>query len=72
MYVPSKIPRAAAPKLMQWIIRDFKGVDLTSAPANMLPNRASDAPNIMPDLEGKPRVRTGHHLIKKYPDRING
>ena len=53
-------------------IADFRGVDLSSAPANVAEYRSPSAPNMMPDLSGKPVKRTGWHTAAVFPARING
>lgn len=72
------MPRITTPKnipklgLQQFHIASFKGVDYSNAPANVKEYRSPDAPNMIPDLAGKPVKRTGYHEIARYPGRING
>ena len=47
-------------------INKFKGVDLSSAPAQIDIKRSPDAPNMIGDLLGKPVKRTGYKLVKNY------
>lgn len=53
-------------------INKFKGIDLSSAPAQIDEARSPDAPNMISDLLGKPKKRTGFHLSKNYGGKING
>ena len=53
-------------------INKFKGVDLSSAPAQIDIKRSPDAPNMIGDLLGKPVKRTGYKLVKNYGGKING
>ena len=45
-------------------INKFKGIDLSSAPAQIDEARSPDAPNMIGDLLGKPVKRTGCNLSK--------
>ncbi len=53
-------------------IDNFKGIDLSSAPAQIDKRRSADAPNMISDLFGKPVKRMGYHLVKNYGGKING
>lgn len=53
-------------------ITSFRGVDLSSAPADIDKSRSPDAPNMMPDSRGNPIKRTGFFLSENYGARING
>jgi hypothetical protein len=53
-------------------ITKFKGIDLSSAPAQIDEARSPDAPNMIVDLFGKPIKRTGFALEKNYGGKING
>lgn len=53
-------------------LENFKGIDLSSSPAQISETRSPDAPNMISDLLGKPTKRTGFHLVKNYGARING
>lgn len=53
-------------------IDTFKGVDLTSAPANVNTSRSPEAPNMIRDVPGKVRKRLGYHLTGAYDGTING
>ena len=53
-------------------ISSFRGVDLSSAPADIDKSRSPDAPNMMPDSKGNPIKRTGFFLSENYGERING
>ena len=53
-------------------ISSFRGVDLSSAPADIDKSRSPDAPNMMPDSKGNPIKRTGFFLSENYGGRING
>lgn len=53
-------------------ITSFRGVDLSSAPADIDKSRSPDAPNMMPDSKGNPIKRTGFFLSENYGARING
>lgn len=53
-------------------ITSFKGVDLSSSPAQISKSRSPYAPNMIGDLLGKPIKRTGYFLDKNYGGRING
>lgn len=53
-------------------IDNFKGVDLTNAPANVASNRSPEAPNMIRDVPGKVRKRMGYYLDKSYAGVIYG
>lgn len=55
-----------------YTITSFKGVDLSSSPAQIDKSRSPDAPNMIGDLLGKPIKRTGFALEHNYGGRING
>ena len=55
-----------------YTINKFKGVDLSSAPAQIDKARSPDAPNMISDLLGKPVKRTGFQLVKNFGGQING
>lgn len=50
----------------------FRGVDLSSPPANIAPSRSPSAPNMLPDLSGRPVKRPGYSLFQTYPAAIYG
>ncbi|NLL92304.1 MAG: hypothetical protein GX222_07850 [Ruminococcaceae bacterium] len=53
-------------------IEYFGGVDLSNQPANVDIKRSCDGMNMIRDLPGKIRKRTGYKLLKQYPSKING
>ena len=53
-------------------IDSFLGVDLTNAPANVKEKRSPEAPNMMRDVPGKIKKRTGYAVEQQYNGRING
>lgn len=53
-------------------VEKFKGIDLSSSPAQISETRSPDAPNMIGDLLGKPTKRTGYHLVRNYGAKING
>lgn len=53
-------------------ITNFKGVDLSSAPAQINSARSPDAPNMICDFLGKPIKRTGFKFSRNYDGKING
>ena len=53
-------------------IETFKGVDLNSSPSNVEIYRSPNAPNMMRDVPGKIKKRTGYEVISRYEGRING
>ncbi len=59
-------------KLKTIRVSDFRGVDLSSPPANVSPSRSPDAPNMMPDFSGKPVKRPGYSLVKSFEGQIFG
>lgn len=63
---------ATAPEKHIVTIDSFLGVDLQNAPANVADRRSPEAPNMMRDVPGKIKKRTGYHTIKSYGARING
>lgn len=64
----------SAPSVKKSIFRidTFKGIDLSSAPAQIDKKRSPDAPNMICDFVGKPIKRTGYKLVKNYGGKING
>lgn len=72
------MPSLTAPKNIPTVkingqnISAFKGVDLSNAPSNVKEYRSPAAPNMMPDLAGKPIKRTGFHKVGQYDGAING
>lgn len=66
------IEDAPAIKRNVYNISKFKGIDLSSAPAQIDETRSPDAPNMIGDLLGKPVKRTGFKLSKNYGGKING
>lgn len=59
-------------KLSTARVSDFRGVDLSSPPANVAPSRSPDAPNMMPDFSGKPVKRPGYALKRSLGGEIFG
>lgn len=59
-------------KLSTVKVSDFRGVDLSSPPANVAPSRSPDAPNMMPDFSGKPVKRPGYSLKRSLGAEIFG
>ena len=53
-------------------ITSFRGIDLSSAPADVDKRRSPDAPNMILDSKGNPIKRTGFFLSESYGERING
>ncbi|MBE6892468.1 MAG: hypothetical protein E7482_00445 [Ruminococcaceae bacterium] len=53
-------------------ITSFRGIDLSSAPADIDKRRSPDAPNMILDSKGNPIKRTGFFLSESYGERING
>lgn len=66
------IENAPSVKRSVYVINKFKGIDLSSAPAQIDERRSPDAPNMIGDLFGKVVKRTGYHLLKNYGGKING
>lgn len=56
----------------KFTIEYFGGVDLSNQPANVDIKRSCDGMNMIRDLPGKIRKRTGYKLLKQYSARING
>lgn len=53
-------------------IDEFYGVDLHNAPNNVDIHRSPYAPNMIRDVPGKVRKRTGYYKTGKFSGRING
>lgn len=66
------IEDAPSVKKSVYAVSKFKGIDLSSAPAQIDERRSPDAPNMIGDLLGKPIKRTGYHLVRNYNGKING
>ncbi|SCI66770.1 Uncharacterised protein [uncultured Clostridium sp.] len=58
--------------LLSLTLSDFKGVDLTNAPAGVALGRSPEAPNMLRDVPGKVRKRMGYTTLAHYSGRING
>lgn len=54
------------------VVDRFRGVDLTNQPANVDPARSCNGANMVRDVPGKIRKRTGYEVIRRYTQRING
>ena len=63
---------AVSPGKSKLTIDSFLGVDLTNAPANVKEKRSPEAPNMMRDVPGKVKKRTGYQTVATYEGRING
>lgn len=63
---------ASSPGKSKLTIDSFLGVDLTNAPANVKEKRSPEAPNMMRDVPGKIKKRTGYEVISRYEGRVNG
>ena len=58
----------ASPKRKVVEIDNFLGVDLTNTGSNVEETRSPNAPNIIRDVPGKIRKRTGYQTIKKFDE----
>lgn len=58
----------ASPKKNVIEIDNFLGVDLTNTGSNIEETRSPNAPNIIRDVPGKVRKRTGYQTIKKFDE----
>lgn len=71
MFVPLKLPNSSAPSQLKIDIDTFLGADLTNSTANVSENRSPDCQNMIRDVPGKVRKRTGYCTIKTYDAPIN-
>lgn len=63
---------SAAPARNTLNISYLRGVDLHNSPPNVDPSRSPEAPNMVRDVPGKVRKRTGYQTLYTLPGRING
>lgn len=54
------------------VLGELRGVDLTSGALGVAPQRSPDAPNMMPDGDGRPKKRPGFATIEEYGGEIFG
>lgn len=69
MPVTFKIPKS--PSRSVETISDFRGVDLSNSPASCEKNKSPDAVNMIRDVPGKVRKRTGYQLVRLTDDGTN-
>ena len=58
----------AAPKVYTTKYDNFRGVDFTNDPSKVWAHRSPNGLNMMPDLAGRPRKRTGWKIEKSAQD----
>ncbi len=69
---PIQFPNFSAPRRMVFSIDNFKGIDRTSAPANVAKNRSCWCPNMIRDTPGKVCKRPGTEKMLQFDAPLNG
>jgi hypothetical protein len=66
--MPRSFNYGAPPRFNNYVLRDFKGVDFSSYPSEVHPERSPDALNIISPSSGMLQKRTGYKLDDTVPN----